>query len=183
MGPRLRTTYTTNPGEAMNSVATSFVELLVPKAGRSVAEAQLDAKTAFPEFMDSSELRLWRPGQPVLTNGRRLLIGVATYSVYDLKLLDIVHAHLTSQKPFAGDAPISADEPLTIDVFDILDCQTQSDFERYIPGIGPISQSPVVGLWVDGELQEKAIGGLGRRLVYRICRLPTDETDQLIFRR
>ena len=80
----------------MSAVVNSFVELLVPKPGKTVAENQLAARMSFPECVKNSEMHLWQPGQPIAAHGRRLLIGVATYSVYDLKLLDLVHSHSTA---------------------------------------------------------------------------------------
>ena len=80
----------------MNTVTNTFVEPLIPKAGTTVEEAQLAARTAFPECVESSEIHLWRPGQRIAAIGRRILIGVATYSVYDLKLLDVLQSYLTS---------------------------------------------------------------------------------------
>jgi hypothetical protein len=166
----------------MNTVAKSFAELLFPRAGNTVAENQLAARSAFAELVESTDLRLWRPGQPIEANGRRLLIGVATYSVHDLKLLDLVQSHLTSQSQ-NGNVRFAAGIALSVDVFDILDCRTPDDFEKYVPGVGPVSQTPVVGLWADGELTENAFGYDGRMLIYRTCKLPAVESDQVIFPR
>jgi hypothetical protein len=164
----------------MNTVAKSFVELLVPRAGKTVAECQLAARTAFPEFVESSEMHLWRPGQPMSANGRRLVIGVATYSVHDLNLLDLIQSYLTSHSVNGG-IDFAPDSVLSVDVFDVLDCRTPNDFEKYVPGIGPVSQTPVVGLWVDGGLVGSAFGYDGRMLIYSACQLPAIESDQLVF--
>ncbi len=39
------------------------------------------------------------------------------------------------------------------------------DFEKYVPGIGKVFQTPVVGYWEDGLLKEKAWGKKGRDLL------------------
>ena len=70
-----------------------------------------------------------------------------------------------------------------MDLFDTLDCRTPADVEQYFPGIGAVSHTPIVGLWVDGELVENAFGYDGRVLIYRTLELPPFETDQLIFER
>jgi hypothetical protein len=44
-----------------------------------------------------------------------------------------------------------------VQVLDILTCQ-QSDFEEWIPGIGKVVVTPVVGIWSDGALIERASG-------------------------
>jgi hypothetical protein len=94
-------------------------------------------------------------------HGSRLLIGVATYSERDLKLLDLL-AELLEQR----------EENLPhIDVFDTLDCKSQQDFDKYIPGIGKVFQTPVAGYWQDAILQDKAWGKSARDLVEKVCKL------------
>ena len=62
------------------------------------------------------------PGDPVPGVGRFLLIGVATWSGYDMKLLDALRA--------------DAGGPDVIGVFDTAECQSDDDFEPRVPGIG-----------------------------------------------
>ncbi len=93
---------------------------------------------------------------PVPKIGQHILIGAAFYSVYDLELLDSVITALRNREPL--------DERLEIFV---LSCKNQADFEALMPGIGKVFQTPVVGLWKDGVLQDKASG---RRAVEAIKR-------------
>jgi hypothetical protein len=90
-----------------------------------------------------------------------LLIGVATYSREDLRLLDLVEEALKHQD---GTGP-------RVDVFNTLDCRTDEDFARYVPGLGKVHQTPVVGVWEKGVLKEKAWGKPARDLVIQICGL------------
>jgi hypothetical protein len=97
----------------------------------------------------------WSIGDPVRSTGRRLLIGAAVWSGYDMRILDYVDAALAD--------PRFAD--LTVDVFDCDQVQPPDGFESYIPGIGPVAGTPVVGLWVNGSLVDRASGYHGRKIV------------------
>src|SRR4051812_38315743 len=90
----------------------------------------------------SRKLHIWEPGQPTSTHGPRLLIGVATWSGYDLNLLDLV------EEAFHA--------PVRIDVFDTDKCRSMDDLNAYIPGFEIGHQPPYVGLWQDGTLVETA---------------------------
>jgi hypothetical protein len=87
--------------------------------------------------------------QAAIQNGAK--IGVAFYSLRDLEFLDQL---MTSSRI-----------PKTIVVFDVLSCETMADFEKFIPGIGPVHQTPVVGIWKDGQLARKGVGARGRDLL------------------
>jgi hypothetical protein len=88
-----------------------------------------------------------------LRNGA--LIGIAFYSRDDLEFLDRIVAA-------RGETASNVKE---IIVFDVLGCKTMDDFEKLIPGIGLVYQTPVVGIWRDGELVEKGVGAKGRMLL------------------
>ena len=79
--------------------------------------------------------------------GQRILIGVAFYSVYDLELLDAITAKLRE-----------CPREEQIEIFDVMTCKSQADFEACLPGIEKVVQTPVVGNWIDGDLNEKASG-------------------------
>jgi hypothetical protein len=121
---------------------------------------QRGADELFPSIVARSPLRLWHPGDAIPRAEKRLLIGVATWSAHDMKLLDAVAAALQAPHP-----------PLTVDVFNVADCPTADSFKEYIPGIDGIYQTPIVGLWSDGQLVEKATGFAGRELIAKaaIC--------------
>jgi hypothetical protein len=100
----------------------------------SLGKSQKIVDDRFPSLVSMSPLRLWYGGNAVPTQGKRLLIGVATWSAHDMKLLDAVAQALQR-------APIN----LTVDVFNVADCSSPEAFDRYVPGIGRVFQTPVVG--------------------------------------
>lgn len=98
----------------------------------------------------------WWPidAAPVGT-GNRLLIGVAVWSAYDLRLLDLIEQAVRDGRG----------TEVQVGVFDVDRLGSAADFERLIPGIGGVTQTPVVGYWVGGKLREHASGFLARQLV------------------
>jgi hypothetical protein len=156
------------PHKAMD-VFNGFSQALT-RSGRpdgSLAYAQKDLDEGFSAVVTKSPLRLWSPGDPVTGNGgKRLLIGVATWSGHDMMLLDAVSQALQES---SGD--------LTVDVFNVDCCLSQEAFERYVPGIGDVLQTPIVGLWSNGKLVDKATGKAGRDLVSRVTGLPQAQTE------
>lgn len=118
----------------------------------------------FPGFVERSpKLHLWSPDMLVPETGPRLLLGVATWSGYDAKLLDLLE-----------ELPSSA---VRVDVFDIDTCQQPGDLDRYVPGAAPPNHTPLVGYWLDGKLVESASGFHGRQLVARVCGIPFEEVQ------
>jgi hypothetical protein len=81
------------------------------------------------------------------------VVGVAFYSLPDLELLD----------DLAFDRHVLHSE--TIVVFDVLSCKKMADFERWIPSIGPVYQTPVVGVWQDGLLVDVGVGKKAREIL------------------
>jgi len=132
-----------------------------------LSQKNLDAR--FPSVVSTSPFRLWSPGNPIPAKGKRLLIGVATWSAYDMKLLDAVSQAL--QRPVLD---------LTVEVFNVADCSSPEAFDQYVPGIGRVFQTPVVGLWSDGNLVDKATGRAGRELVAGVSGLDSLELDRLL---
>jgi hypothetical protein len=129
-----------------------------PQAGPpSARQSEVDA--LFPTVVSSSPLRLWAPGDPIPPEGKRLLIGVATWSAHDMALLDAVAE------------AVRVGSGLVVDVFNVADCASPAAFERYVPGIGNVFHAPVAGLWSGGRLVEKASGKAGRELIERVCGL------------
>ena len=49
-----------------------------------------------------------------------------------------------------------------VDVFNVLDFKSQSDFDKYVPGIARVFQSPVLGVWEDGTLKRSLSGSDAR---------------------
>lgn len=121
----------------------------------------------FPGYVARSpRLHLWSPGDPIPERGERLLVGVATWSGYDLNLLDLIE-----------EAPAG---PIRVDVFDLDTCPDQHAIADRVPGIGEVVQPPVAGYWVDGRLVETAGGHRASQLVARVCGLdPTATEDRM----
>src|SRR3954468_12590839 len=121
---------------------TPFTDLirssaLPASADGSVRDRQRAIDALFPSVVSATPIRLWQPGDPIEPTGRRLLIGVATWSVPDLTLLDELARAPSRQAP-----------GMVVDVFNVADVRSAGDFERYVPGIGAVFHTPVVGLWI-----------------------------------
>ena len=117
----------------------------------------------FPGFVERSpKLHLWAPGQPVPDRGQRRLIGAATWSGYDLNLLDLIE-----------EAPADA---VRVDVFDA-DAATLQTLDQFVPGIEFPHHTPFVGYWLDGAFVESAVGYDGRHLAARVCGIPAEDVN------
>jgi hypothetical protein len=153
---------------------TTFSDLsqaLTPSGQRdgSLGVSQKSLDDRFPSAVSTSPFRLWSPGNPIPAKGKRLLIGVATWSAYDMKLLDAV-----------SQVPQRPPSDLTVEVFNVADCSSPEAFDRYVPGTGRVFQTPVVGPWSDGQLVDKATGRTGRELVARVSGLDLPEVGRLL---
>jgi hypothetical protein len=137
-----------------------FRFLLQPERAPWPPDEQADAERRFPDTVARSHLRLWSPGQAIPARGKRLLVGVATYSPSDLRLLGQI-----------DEAVSRGTVPVQVEVFSTRLCPAHEDLDRYIPGIGKVFQTPVVGLWEDGVLRDRAWGKAGRDLIVRTCAL------------
>jgi hypothetical protein len=56
--------------------------------GSEVLAHQRFAEEELPSLVHEGGFHVWKPGDPVPQEGRRVLIGVAATSRYDLRLLD-----------------------------------------------------------------------------------------------
>jgi hypothetical protein len=148
---------------------SKFHDLLQARADVPVGEQQESARKSFPLVVSKSRYNLWSPGQPISTHGNRLLVGVATYAEPDLALLDLLQEAVDWRDK---NAP-------RIDVFNTLDCKSRQDFEKYIPGIGDVFQTPAVGLWQNGVLTDTAWGKPARDLIARVCNLGPSTLEAL----
>ncbi len=130
----------------LHKAMNRFSSLLVYSSCHSPGEVQREAQKAFQERVRSSRLSLRTPSAPIPSTTRYVVIGVASYSVPDLGLLDVV------------ESSAQAFDRASIAVFDATQCSSMDDFDRYIPGIGEVFQTPVVGVFVGGGLVDKATG-------------------------
>lgn len=147
----------------MNAFATLFRTPRPMINGRLAEDVR---SIRFPDVVaNSSKLHLWKPGEPIQQTGTRLLIGVATWSEHDLALLDLIETNCIA-------------DPVHIDVFDADCCRNPGDFQVFIPDLGAIHHSPVVGAWINGSLSRSAVGHEARLLVAQICGLDVRHVEQ-----
>jgi len=121
-----------------------FRELLDNPSAKHPRELQEDSVKKFPNEVASSNLKLLQPGS-VVTDEAVILIGVASYSVFDLQLLDKVDQS----------APLWSHR-FKIYVFDIATFNTFDDLRSCLFGARfwltwpdhkhwpPIQQTPIV---------------------------------------
>jgi hypothetical protein len=129
-----------------------LLKLLEANANLTPAQQQQRAAEQFSAVVAKSHMEMLPPEEVLPAQGAKILIGVASYSIPDLEMLDAIEARLSRE-------PID-DE--TIHLFDVSALPDSRDFEKYLPGIGRVYQTPVIGLWQNGVLQDKASGTLAR---------------------
>lgn len=113
----------------------------------SPADFQRRTQLRFPLAVQQSSLHLWKPGDPIATSPIRLIVGAATYSFVDMRTLD----RLDIAARLHSDA-------LWVDVFNTLDCPTHEAYVQYVPNLGNVYQTPVVGCWQNGIFAQSASG-------------------------
>lgn len=147
----------------MNTFHDLFRQPTRPIGGTSPRDRRRDLLPGFVER--SPKLHLWAADQTALAHGSRLLIGVATWSGYDMNLLDLIE-----------EAPESG---VRVEVLDVDAFTSVDDLSRLFPGT-TFLQTPFVGHWVDGELVETASGFHARQLVTRVCGLnPVEVAERM----
>jgi hypothetical protein len=125
----------------------TFASLLKYGKGKSPSDAQDRARSGFAGRVSQSKLRLRTPSVPISSVGRHFIIGVASYSSDELRLLDELDKALET-------GHLDAD----IEVFDVLDCQEMGDFAGFVPGLDRVQRTPVLGVISDGRLVDHATG-------------------------
>ena len=133
-----------------------FEHLMQAWPGRSPGEQQRLAEREFALLVQNGNLRYWRPGNEIPERGTRILIGVGTYFVADMRLLDVLDASLSQQPPAQRGR---------IDVFSVAEIQGMAGFDQYFPGAVPKGDIPFVGIWEDGVMQQYGWGAEGRDML------------------
>jgi hypothetical protein len=110
-----------------------------------------------PSFVAASPFRLWKLGDPIPRRGVFSLVGVATWSGYDMQLLDTLQELATAMP----------DHPV-IGIFNAGILTSQEAIQEYVPDAPFVFHTPVVGVWRDGVLTERAEGYDARDLVARM---------------
>lgn len=150
----------------MDQAVTRFAELGTPRGGEMPGDAQRRAQAEFPAVLAASRLQPWSPNA-ISHAGRVLVIGVATWSRYDLRLLDLVSDHLALCRS-------------AVHVFDIDTITAPDEMERRVPGQRVPHHPPVVALWQDGRFVESACGFAGRHLVYRALDIEPGPAEEFV---
>ena len=145
-----------------------FLKLFRRETPAPLGQIYADDRSAlFPTVVaDSPVMELWARNRSIPTTGTFLLVGVATWSGYDMKLFDEVE--------------LAIDKPDVVGVFDMQEAQSPDDFASRIPGLRDVVQGPVVGLWGNGLLIESGSGHSAQNIVFKSCGLnPDDIPDRL----
>ena len=138
--------------------AVIFRDLLTHEPKLPAAESQRRASAELPDRVRKSVLTWWPDRSDTNGTGSRLVLGVAVWSNYDLRLLDLMN-----------EAVASGTQPgLSVAVFNLDDVGSPDEFQRIFPGIGEVLQAPAVGYWEAGKLKETATGYFARQLVGRL---------------
>jgi hypothetical protein len=141
----------------MNRFVELFRHKTPPPPGKIYADERSDL---FPEVVSgSTTLTLWDRADGIPTTGHFLLIGVATWSGYDMNMLDHIE-RVIPERP-----------NVRVRVFDTDTFKTPEEFEAVFPGIGSIHHTPAVGYWIDGHLIDRDCGYAGRELIARVLEL------------
>ncbi|XCN71145.1 MAG: hypothetical protein Q3M24_12550 [Candidatus Electrothrix aestuarii] len=125
-----------------------FERLLTSQSYRSPGEQQRWARDKFSALLAESSLEELPSEEFVKSKGRTILLIVAVYSLNDLRLLDKLDELCSRQKKMA----------VGMYIYDIENINSQYDLDKFIPGILPAYQTPMIGIWENGELKKSAWG-------------------------
>jgi hypothetical protein len=118
-----------------------FHELLANAGRLEPGPLQTAARQQFPSIVKKSHLERRVVGDPVPCDGKYIIIGIASYSPHDLRLLDEIDAAYALWKDVAK-----------VSVFDLMECRDMNDVGRFLLNAVDVRQTPVVELWDDGQL-------------------------------
>lgn len=152
---------------------TTFFDLFVRHSSDpTVRDDPTWADQQFPAVVAASPFHLWRPDDPIIFKDNvRTLIGVATWSGYDMRLLDVI-AEAVHRKPV---------DPPVVDVFNTADCQHTEDFARYLPGLDEVSQTPVVGFfWQEEQFSTLYQGHAARKTMAQLFGFAESEIEVFV---
>jgi hypothetical protein len=116
------------------------------QAKQPFAEQAEAAHREFPAMVAGSHLTYWRPGDPIVEDEERYLLGLgATFSPVDLHLADLLDEALY-RRAFPGKH---------IDVFDIADAESWGALRKYFPDLPEEFSGwrtrPILGVWINGN--------------------------------
>jgi hypothetical protein len=136
---------------------TTFAQLFREGQKADPRDPSRLARLKAPEILEGATLQYKADLVPiVIDNG--VVLGIGFYDFPELELLDRL---IENRSHFVN----FEQEPVF--VFDVLSCKTMDDFIAMLPEFGPVYQTPIVGIWKNGKLIEKAVGGKGHALLAR----------------
>lgn len=127
----------------MDKTMTPFFDFYVKRGTEAARSDPGWADRQLLALLRDGPFRIARPGADAPARGRFLVIGVATWCGYDMRLLDVV-TNALKRRPTPD---------LRIDVFNIADCPDKRAFAQYVPQLRHVFHSPMAGYWVDGRLE------------------------------
>jgi len=145
----------------------TFDKLLDPFPGELPGDAQRRASESLQTVLAASYIDQWTPADATPPD-TVLVIGIASWSLYELRLLDLINGELATKQ----DAP-------RVVVFDIGTKQNDELLHR-IPFDQPPLGTPMVGYWRDGHHVESAWGYAGRHLIYRVFGLDPGHAETIV---
>lgn len=135
-----------------------------------VGQQQARAREKFPDLVEESPFRYWRPNYQIANSSMRMLIGVsAGFSLPNLRLLDLI----------AERGPNTLPRELCIDVFDLDDVDRWEAVAGYFPGINTMVPPPIVGIWRHGQHEQNLSGYDAVKWLIEYFKLET--TPQILF--
>jgi hypothetical protein len=141
-----------------DAAAVTFQDLM-RKGPVHPERSQLFAEDNFPDVVRLHGMHLWRPGDPFVTVGERFLLGIVTWSNYDLQLLDELASRIQAGRL----------SPERLDLFNIAPIHKRQDLEPYIPGLSArFTNPPALEIWNDGVLREQLEGYLARKRLFEM---------------
>jgi hypothetical protein len=126
---------------------TMFHELLDNPNRCEPGPLQSAARRRFPSIVQKSHLGQRDPGDAIPSSGKYAIIGIATYSPDELRLLDEVE---TAYPRWGTTSRVA--------VFDVMECKDMEDVKKHIPAFATVVQTPVVALWDGGKLVSAQTG-------------------------
>jgi len=154
---------------------SSFQALLEPDSSSTPKTEQERAARQLPDVVKSSHLKWWTKKAAIPAQGKALLLVVASYSQYDLALLDVLDAALA--QPDAPKRLLS----VPIYVANLQQYQTVEQLTEDIPTITEAPpQTPVAAVWENGVLTKSACGYHGRSLAADALGLSSEELNERV---
>ena len=105
------------------------------------------ARNLLPKLLAESNLAERLPDSPIDDKRRHVVLGIASYSNHDLKLLDELNESYDKWK-----------YTIKLEVFDVANCTSMDSIQDYIPGAGIIRATPIMKCWDRGQPLEIARG-------------------------